>query len=142
MYKVKFRRLCIATRITLQLTKSIEIKMGIFDFIFKEKEKELKEECFVISLEKGSDVIEPTNAQIEGAIVDVINKTEGFVILEKGERFIQYGGCTVGYKKDKDSLYETIRFDLSRKELVEMFMFFHNDPSAWNDTYEWELGHY
>ena len=111
--------------------------------LFSEKPSNQEQEIndtFILSSESNDDIIEPTKKQIENLVRDTIAGENEFVILNKGDNFIQYAGCQVEFAKGEDKLYQTVRYDFTPREVVNMFILFYENPIDFDNSYEWELG--
>jgi hypothetical protein len=93
---------------------------------------------FVLSTNCGDDIINPTKKQIEESIIHTLKHQEAFTVLSKGDQFIQYSTDHIEYKKDADNLYQTIKDNFTKNQIMEAFFAFYDGIPSWHETYEWE----
>lgn len=85
----------------------------------------------------GEEYYDCSRKNIEIAISKVIKGDEDFVILTKGNQFIQYAGHTVEHRINDAIFQETDKTDFTKEEVLELFLLFLKDPGKISEKYEW-----
>ena len=94
-------------------------------------------EIFLLETHDEYKITHPTEKQLIQALTSVTGKDYEFVVLSKGDCFIQYGGAKVDFRDESLVFYSSVRDDFSVEEIIKMFLCYANQDLDWKKDYDW-----